>query len=585
MRNENPKIPPPDTNWYSRIWQYLTKPHSSIQEVGEERSARLAISLILAIGLLNVSGFIAGALVTGYVQAFRGFGASIIGLPIAYWLAKTRTYRAGAFLFSFVFGVSAYIDILRQGQNVDFGSAIFSFVPLSLIVASTFLSSWAVFLLTGINIGILISLRYIGITPPNNLGGLAGIITTISLVLILLRNFSNKTESLRLEDIRKINQDLENLANNLEQRVNDRTLELETANQQTSRRATQLQAITELSESIAKLQDLGELFPATTKLISEKFGFYHVGIFLVDSDHEFAIMQAANSEGGQKMLARGHRLKLGNGVVGFAAQTGEPRIALNVGSDAVFFDNPDLPDTRSEVSLPMQSRNETIGVLDVQSTEADAFSTEDLQTLTALANQVAIALENARLLNETRAALTQVQEVYDEFTRAEWSRTAVKAEQAGFRYQSGRIEMLEKALSTFEVVSAVKTGEIVTNQVDGSDEDRVTTVAVPVKLRGEVIGVLHIESNDPSKTWQTDEISLVEAVAERAALAMENARLFQDARKRAAKERLISEATTKISGALSIENILQTTAQELERVLGGSEVLIQFQNKEKTKKE
>ena len=171
--------------------------------------------------------------------------------------------------------------------------------------------------------------------------------------------------------------------------------------------------------------------------------------------------------------------------------------------------------------------------------------------------------------------------MYDEFTRAEWSRTVAKAEQAGFRYQSGRIEMIEEPLNTAEVVSAVTTGKVVVNQVSGAKANQ-PTVAVPVKLRGEVIGILQIESNDPLKTWQADEISLVEAVAERAAFAMENARLFQDARKRASKERLISEATTKISGAFSIENILQTTAQELERVLGGSEVLIQFQNREQS---
>jgi GAF domain-containing protein len=227
----------------------------------------------------------------------------------------------------------------------------------------------------------------------------------------------------------------------------------------------------------------------------------------------------------------------------------------------------------------MKSRGETIGVLDVQSTEAGAFSNEDLQVLTALANQVSIALENARLLTESRAALKQVQEVYDEFTRAEWSRAVSKAEQPGFRYQTGRIEMLENILNTPEVVSAVETGKVVTNQVNGSKEKR-ATVAVPVKLRGEVIGILHIESNDPLKTWQSDEISLVEAVAERAAFAMENARLFQDARRRASKERLISEASTKISGALNIENILQTTAEELERVLGGAEVLIRFKSEE-----
>ena len=366
---------------------------------------------------------------------------------------------------------------------------------------------------------------------------------------------------------------------NLEDRVAERTKELEAANQETTHRASQLQTVTELSEAIAQVQDLGELFNSAVNLISAGFGFYHVGIFLIDNSRENAIMQASNSEGGQKMLARGHRLKMGTGVVGYAAQTGQPRIALDVGTDAFFFNNPDLPTTRSEVALPLRSRGETFGVLDVQSTEAGAFSNEDLQVLLALANQVSIAFENARLLTETRAALAQVQEVYDEFTRAEWSRATVKAEQAGFRYQSGRIEMIEKSMTSPEVVSAVQTGEFATNQQTGSKKKR-PSVAVPVKLRGEVIGVLHIESSDASKTWQRDEISLVEAVAERAAFAMENARLFQDARKRASKERLISEATTKISGALSLENILQTTAQELERVLGGSEVLIQFRSKE-----
>jgi GAF domain-containing protein len=363
--------------------------------------------------------------------------------------------------------------------------------------------------------------------------------------------------------------------------VNERTVEIEQANEQNARRAAQLKAVTELSESIAQLQDLNEILPATTKLISQRFGFYHVGIFLIDRDREYAILQAANSEGGKRMLERSHRLQMGVGVVGFCAQMGQPRIALDVGADSVFFNNPDLPDTRSEVALPMRSRGETIGVLDVQSTKAGAFSSEDLQVLTALANQVSIALENARLLTETRAALTQVQEVYNEFTRAEWSRTITQAEQRGFRFQTGRIEMLESALQTSEVISALQSGEVMANPANGAKEKH-AAVAVPVKLRGEVIGILHVASNDPFKQWQNDEVSLVQAVAERAAFAMENARLFQDARRRAAKERLISEASARIGGALSIENILQTTAEELERVLGGSEILIQFQSKEQS---
>jgi GAF domain-containing protein len=109
------------------------------------------------------------------------------------------------------------------------------------------------------------------------------------------------------------------------------------------------------------------------------------------------------------------------------------------------------------------------------------------------------------------------------------------------------------------VVSAVEAG-LLANQTNGSKEKR-ASIAVPVKLRGEVIGVLHIESNDSSKEWQADEISLVEAVAERAAFAMENARLFQDARRRAAKEQLISQATSRISGVTNIKHF-KTTAEE-----------------------
>ena len=367
----------------------------------------------------------------------------------------------------------------------------------------------------------------------------------------------------------------------IEHQVYERTGDLENANEIITRRASQLKTITELSEAIAQVQDLSETLPAATRLISERFGFYHVGIFLVDEPREYAVLQAANSEGGERMLKRGHRLQLGVGVVGFCAQTGQPRIALDVGTDAIYFNNPDLPETRSEVALPLRARGQTVGVLDVQSTEASAFTDEDLEVLTVLANQVSIALENARLLAESRAAYMQAQEVYNEFTRTEWSRIASRTQQPGFRYQTGRVEMLEGPVDRLEVRTAVQHGEVVIESPDETT-DRRPAIAVPVRLRGEVVGVLHIESHDARREWQDDEVSLLRAVAERAAFAMENARLFQDARRRAAKERLISEATSRISNAFNVENILQTTAEELERVLGGSEISIHFHNKEKS---
>jgi GAF domain-containing protein len=575
-----PLNPAPQTgNRLSRLWQALTMPHPSLQDSREQQYARLAITLILVIEILNFTGFIASSLSNGLAEGIGGFGAPLIGLGIAYLLAKTKYYRGGVFFFAVIFAAGGYINVIRQGPAVDVAANIFIFVPLSLVMASNFLSPWAVFLLVGLNIGAFVSLPLFGIPLPENAGGIAGILTTLGVALMFLDNFRNRSEAVRLEEIRTINRQLEDLTGNLEQRVAERTAELAEANRQAQRRAAQLHTITQLSEAIAQFRDLTDLFPAVTRLISEQFGFYHVGIFLLDSEKRFAVLQAANSEGGQRMLARSHMLELGTGVVGYAAQTGQPRIALDVGADAVFFNNPDLPNTRSEAALPLKSRDEVIGVLDVQSTEAGAFSEEDLQVLLTLANQVSIAFENTRLLAETRAALSQMEEVYNEFTRTEWHRTIALAEQAGFRYNAGRIEILETELRAPEVASAAAKGRAALRQAEGSGGKR-PAVAVPVKLRGEVIGVLHVEANDPSKTWQEDEISLLEAVAERAALAMENARLFQDARRRAAKEQAISEASAKIGSALNLENILQTTAAELGRVLGGAEVLIQFQNKE-----
>lgn len=562
-------------NWLLRLWQLLTEAHPSVQEIGERRRAQLLSSL----SLILVTSF-TFALLTN-PRSVSIFYILLAFTFIAYLLGRSKYYNLGTYFFSFGFTSIAYITIyLGTANTVE--SAINAFVPVALILSSALLPPGGFVVLAIASVLATISIPSYSLVPPapnESAGRMIGIVFSINALLIGINLYRARVERARLREVIDVNRELEDIKTNLEQRVDERTQELETVNRQTSRRVAQLQAITALSESISKLQDLNELFASAASLISERFGFYHVGIFLIDYEREYAIMQAANSEGGKRMLARGHRLKLGTGVVGYAARLGQPRIALDVGADAVFFDNPDLPETRSEVALPLKARGETIGILDVQSTQAGAFSNEDLQVLTALSNQVSIAFENTRLLTETRAALRQVEEVYDEFTRAEWSRTAARAEQAGFRYQTGRIEMIEKGLSTPEVISAVKTGTVVSTQADGSPEKR-HTVAVPVKLRGEVIGVLQIESNDPSKTWQPDEIGLVEAVAERAAFALENARLFQDARRRAAKERLISEATSKISGALNMENILHTTAQELERVLGGSEVLIRFQSKE-----
>lgn len=575
--DKTPNIPERSVSWSGQIWEFLTKPHPSVQEIGEKRRAQL-----LATISLTLTGTFILALISRSASSGTFFTLIVVSIT-SYLLSRTAYYVVGSYFFSYALTSVAYLT-LYLGTASGFEAAISTTAHAAIIVASILLPMRGLVLLVILSTIVTFSAPLYSQLPlsydSEGFFRVSGTFMSIGLILIGATVFRSWIEKGRLKELQEVNRKLEDVASNLERRVNERTAEIESANRQNARRAAQLKAVTELSESIAQLQNLNEIFPATTRLISERFGFYHVGIFIVDQDRQYAVLQAANSEGGARMLKRNHRLQLGFGVVGFCAQSGQPRIALDVGADAVYFNNPDLPTTRSEVALPIKAQGKTIGVLDVQSTEAGAFSLEDLEVLTTLANQVSIALENARLLTEARAAYTQMQEVYNEFTRAEWSRTISQTQQPGFRYQVGRIEMLENALQSPEIVAATQNGEVVTRQPNGSSEKR-PVVAVPVKLRGEVIGILHIESADPTKEWQDDDVSLVQAVAERAAFAMENARLFQDARRRAAKERLISDATARISSAFNVENILQTTAEELERVLGGSEILIQFQSKER----
>jgi GAF domain-containing protein len=575
--NESSRMTEKPASWLSQLWTFLTSPHASVQGTGERERAQLLGTLTLILTALYIRALLSGP--TSYVE----FVVLLFFTVVTYLLSRTPYYRIGIYFFCFSFTAFAYMTLLL-GTASNYTSAITTTVHVALVVSSLLLSARGMIALVAfVALASFTAPLYsqVPIAVDTNFYKDNGVAVAIGAILVGATAFRGLIENRRLEKLNQVNRELEHLTLNLEERVNERTAAIEAINNQTIRRASQLKAVTELSEAIAQLHDLNEILPATTRLISERFGFYHVGIFLIDRDREHALLQAANSEGGERMLKRNHRLALGVGVVGYCAKSGQPRIALDVGADAVFFNNPDLPGTRSEAALPMKARGETIGVLDVQSTEAGAFSNEDLQVLAALANQVSIALENTRLLTETRAALMQVQEVYNEFTRAEWARTIARTEQHGVRFQTGRVEMLESPLQNPEVAQAIRHGEVMTAQTNGSGPKQ-AVVAVPVKLRGEVIGVLHVESNDPEKQWQEDEISLVQAVAERAAFAMENARLFQDARRRAAKERLISDASARISGALNIENILQTTAEELERVLGGSEISIQFQTKERS---
>ncbi|HEY74461.1 MAG: hypothetical protein DRJ03_05855 [Chloroflexi bacterium] len=185
--------------------------------------------------------------------------------------------------------------------------------------------------------------------------------------------------------------------------------ELETQTQELEHLVAQLKATAKMSQAATFIHDLGTLLSQVTHMVHDQFGFYHAGIFLLDEDNDYAVLQAANSEGGQRMLAKGHKLRVGEqGVVGYVTGTGSPRIALDVGADAVYFDNPLLPETRSEMALPLKVGERIIGALDVQSKREAAYDKDDVMVLQIMADQLAVTIENARLLGATQETVREL---------------------------------------------------------------------------------------------------------------------------------------------------------------------------------
>lgn len=379
------------------------------------------------------------------------------------------------------------------------------------------------------------------------------------------------------ETINRMTGQLKDILGNLERRITERTVDLEISRRQTEARAAQLVAIGEISKLINTEQQLNILLPLITRLVSERFNFYHVGIFLIDEAQQYAVLQAANSSGGQQMLRRGHKLKVGeSGIVGFVAKSGNPRIALDVGQDAVFFNNPDLPTTRSEVGLPLKSREKIIGILDVQSEKPGAFTAEDTNVLSILADQVAIAIENTRLLEQTQLALDEARAAYQQNLKEGWKTFAQEEGMIGYYQSLSGGRKLAHPVDTDEINQAMFRGEVLVFHADGKTSE--PTLVVPIKLREQIIGVMHIKSPSRDRQWTTSEINLTEAVSERLSLALENARLIQESQRKVIKEQTISEITGRIGSSINLDNVLLTAVEELGRTIPGSEVTIKLKN-------
>jgi GAF domain-containing protein/HAMP domain-containing protein len=311
--------------------------------------------------------------------------------------------------------------------------------------------------------------------------------------------------------------------------------------EQVKERTDQLEAINEVGRAVSAILDPDELIERVVNLITDRFGYYYSALFLTDSTGRWAELRSATGEAGRVLKESRHRLEIGGkSMVGSSIQQKRARVALDVGAEPVRFDNPLLPYTRSEIALPLVVGDQILGALDVQSTKSAAFSQRDIETLQNMANQVGVAIENARLFKETRERLEELQASQRQYLQAAWTSLT--------SHEETEYELGETAGSE--------------NQLD-----------VPLTLRDQIIGQISMSAD---ASWSTEERSWVEAVATQAAIALENARLLDQSQKNAAYEKLIADITSKIWSSNSIDGILQTSIRELGRALSATEAIIEL---------
>ena len=369
------------------------------------------------------------------------------------------------------------------------------------------------------------------------------------------------------------NKNLQELNQTLEQRVDQRTAELNNANRYNLKHVRQFETISQVVRAVSSIQDLDTLLPRIAQVVSEQFNVYHTGIFLLDDKREFAILRASNSEGGKKMMTREHKLEVGQtGIVGFVTATGQPRIASDVGADAAFFNNPDLPNTHSEITLPLRYAGQIIGALDVQSSESNAFDQDDIEVLITLADQVATAIKNTLMFEEAKNTMSKFQSSLNDRTYQSWKVMRSKSLGLGFQLTGTTIKPLDAPLEGKHIQQAITQNKSVL-----SDEDNASSsLAIPIRLGGQVVGVINLRASNNRKLTD-DAADIAKSVSERLSLAIETATLLEATQHRADIERLTTDISSKIGSSTRFETILQTAAQELSKALGGSDVLVQIE--------
>ncbi|MBN1642416.1 MAG: GAF domain-containing protein [Anaerolineae bacterium] len=371
------------------------------------------------------------------------------------------------------------------------------------------------------------------------------------------------------------------LVDSLELQVDERTRALSTA--ATVSRA----ASTELDPEV--------LVQRVVTLIQDRFGLYYVGLFLVDESERWAVLRAGTGTFGEVMLRQGHRLQVGGqSMIGQCIQGNRPIVALDVGEAAVRFDNPLLPDTRSELALPVRSRGGVIGAMTIQSTSPAAFDRSYVDILQSMADQVGVAIDNARLFAEAQFTLRELEATQRRYLGERWSGYVSQRHAQGYTLTRGRIaplgdRVLPEASQAIELQQSLvfspapardgeQSGVAEGTPGNGASldvraEQERSVLVTPITVGGQPIGALGVRGGE-EREWSAADVELVRAVGAQFAEAAENLRLIEQMERGQATERMSRRVTEQIRAAVSVEDAVRRTLDALAQTLGVDDLVV-----------
>ncbi len=563
-----------------RFARWFAPPQFADNEV-KTRNANLLNTILLLMLAFTVVGLVLTLAVSrqNWVSMVIFAGSLIVACVGLLFLMRTGRVRLAAVLLCGILwlAITAMTYVGRQGIHAALISAYF----LIVVLAGLLLGGGGV-----LGFGALALTAMIGIYVIGELGvyqvevmvrlGPSDLIThslTLIVVALLLRVAVNQIAA-TLERARRdeqallvSNRELQEIRNTLEERVSARTRNLE--------------AVARLSRTITTVLDPLELERQVVNLILEYFDLYYVGLFLVDERGEWTgepgrwvVLRAGTGEPGRIMVERMHRFRIDDpdSMIARCVQGGQAIIALDVGKEPHRFDNPLLPDTHSEMALPLVSRGQVLGAITIQSSRVAAFSETDIATMQTMADQVAGAIDNARAFATAQQALARSQETIRRYVREAWESYVSTAPVSGYLYAPGRagpnnqawLPIMKEALQRRDVAFKV--------QGEGSTDSE---LAVPLLFGEQVIGALGLR-RESRRGWSREEIELVRDVSLQVAQAVETRRLFEETQRNAQRETALRRTADRVRLQTNLDALLRTAAQEIQRAVGATHVAIRL---------